>query len=133
LHDSLIAHTHGNSCTFQRNKLLMINSIWIFFYILLLFLNDKLLVIFRFSHIIDSCHIGSFHCDKVRCIPSRLVCDDFPDCEDRTDEERCTSPVYSSCHDIWTAGYQMSGLYKLGMAFKIYITRIPTFYMTNKE
>lgn len=56
----------------------------------------------------------AFHCDIVRCIPIRLVCDQYKDCEDGNDEISCRQEDFISCEQWWEAGYRKSGPYIIG-------------------
>jgi hypothetical protein len=63
---------------------------------------------------IDTCQPNlAFHCDFGRCIPLRLLCDEYQDCEDGTDETDCVNKVFDSCQDVWESGYRKSGYYNI--------------------
>ncbi|XP_053389471.1 G-protein coupled receptor GRL101-like, partial [Mercenaria mercenaria] len=84
-------------------------------------MNNAVMPVFRASEksiltsyfsITDTCQSDvAFHCDILRCIPKRLKCDNYVDCEDGSDEDFCRKEVYSSCREWWNAGYRRNGKY----------------------
>ena len=66
----------------------------------------------------DRCKEGeAFHCDIVKCIPLRLVCDKYRDCQDGSDEMSCKNPDFMSCEQWWEAGYRESRNYIISKSY----------------